>query len=415
MPSVVFVHGTGVRQSGYTQTLGALTNLVARLRPGLEVRGCFWGERFGARLAADGASIPAPGRSRGGRGDPLDGAPDDGDVDEVDAWWVLYHDPLAELQFAAPAASSWEPLPSPLALTTAEALADRAGAALSSALVRAAAAAAGLDQVLPEALTTVLSTPQARAGLNAVDEGGGLLLARAAVAESVRRACPDPDNGPALDGAARDDLVSVLAAQLDPDADSRGLSETVRRSLGRTGRLGWRLTGARALERRRASILKSNHSMPGDVLLYLARGGPIRDFVAEQITAAQPPVTLIGHSLGGIACMDLLVQRPGLEVDSLITVGSQAPLLYELGALPSLQHPEQLPSHFPSWTNVYDPRDLLAYVGEDVFPAKCRDAEVTGTQPFPWAHSGYWALTDFSQVLDEVLPRMPAAGARDSG
>jgi len=71
--------------------------------------------------------------------------------------------------------------------------------------------------------------------------------------------------------------------------------EAIRRAIGRTGRMGWRLSGARALERRRASILANSHAALGDVLLYLARGGPIRD-LAEVRDAPLEDFSLDGET-----------------------------------------------------------------------------------------------------------------------
>ncbi|MHC5719534.1 MAG: hypothetical protein ACYTX0_47690, partial [Nostoc sp.] len=87
--------------------------------------------------------------------------------------------------------------------------------------------------------------------------------------------------------------------------------------------------------------------MPGDILLYQTRGEKIRAFIQQQIAQAEPPVVLLAHSLGGIACVDLLVQQQLSQVELLVTVGSQAPFLYEINALYSLEYGQLLPEHFP--------------------------------------------------------------------
>ena len=56
--SVVFVHGTGVREESYNKTFATVRSALAWLQPGAEVRGCFWGREAGAGLALEGASIP---------------------------------------------------------------------------------------------------------------------------------------------------------------------------------------------------------------------------------------------------------------------------------------------------------------------------------------------------------------------
>ena len=87
--------------------------------------------------------------------------------------------------------------------------------------------------------------------------------------------------------------------------------------------------------------------------MYLARGDAIRDFIAARIEAVPGPVLLVAHSLGGIACVDLLARKDLPKVKLLVTVGSQAYFLYEINALPSRKWGEKLPCHFPSWLNIY--------------------------------------------------------------
>jgi len=141
----------------------------------------------------------------------------------------------------------------------------------------------------------------------------------------------------------------------------------------------------------------------GDILLYQSRGAAIRRFIRDQITAVQGPVVLLAHSLGGIACVDLLVLEPLPTVKGLVTVGSQAPLLYELDCLTSRRFGEPLPDHFPPWLNLYDRHDFLSYIGAEVFPDQVTDVEVTSGQPFPVAHSAYWSNPAVWSAIAEFL------------
>ena len=120
--------------------------------------------------------------------------------------------------------------------------------------------------------------------------------------------------------------------------------------------------------------------------------------------AAAEPVVLIAHSLGGIAAVDLLVSQPLPSVRLLVTVGSQAPFLCEIGALWSLPHGDPLPDHFPPWLNIYDPRDLLSYIGAPLFPRRVEDVEVNNKQPFPQSHSAYWACDRVYQLIRDAWP-----------
>jgi len=58
------------------------------------------------------------------------------------------------------------------------------------------------------------------------------------------------------------------------------------------------------VKRRRGAITSSVSPTPCDILLYQGRGDRIRAFIRAKIEQAEPPVVLLAHSLGGIACVD---------------------------------------------------------------------------------------------------------------
>ncbi|WP_042836850.1 alpha/beta fold hydrolase, partial [Streptomyces sp. NRRL S-15] len=131
--------------------------------------------------------------------------------------------------------------------------------------------------------------------------------------------------------------------------------------------------GSRYAVRRRRALTDAAHPAAGDILKYLARGEDMRQGLRDLVATAEPPVVLLGHSLGGIVALDTLISGPLPGVELLITVGSQGPFLYETGALPSLAHPAPLPGHVPPWLNLYDRRDLLGYAAEPLFPGRAHD------------------------------------------
>ena len=57
--TVMFVHGTGVRQAAYATVLCRIREELSRLRPAVRAVPCFWGGEHGSALHADGASIPS--------------------------------------------------------------------------------------------------------------------------------------------------------------------------------------------------------------------------------------------------------------------------------------------------------------------------------------------------------------------
>ncbi len=158
----------------------------------------------------------------------------------------------------------------------------------------------------------------------------------------------------------------------------------------------------------RGALTDKTSNAAGDILFYQARGEKIRAFIHEQIQAAQEPVVLLAHSLGGIMSVDLLIKENLPQVKLLITAGSQSPYFYEINALQSLPFEnvsknERLPAHFPAWLNVYDRRDFLSYIGAGVFGSKVTDFEVNNRQAFPYSHSAYWSN---SEMWDEIIKRI---------
>lgn len=154
----------------------------------------------------------------------------------------------------------------------------------------------------------------------------------------------------------------------------------------------------RAVRDRRGELTNAVILPVGDVLLYQSRGDLIRNFIRNKIERSTPPVTIMAHNLCGIACFDLLALPDAPQVARFVTIGSQVPFLYEIGALLSLKPPlnlptagaRQLPAKFPPWLNIFDRNDFLSYVAKELFLGVC-DIEVESGQPFPDAHSAYFA------------------------
>ncbi len=151
----------------------------------------------------------------------------------------------------------------------------------------------------------------------------------------------------------------------------------------------FRQVGTNAIRRHRNGLSDLVAPFIGDILLYQSRGEEIRQFIRNKIESAKPPVTIVAHSLGGIACVDLLMPEDRPEVNHLVTAGSQSPLLYEIGALSSLKPPKPLPDDFPPWLNFYDRNDFLSYLAKRLWP-KVEEVEIESGQPFPDSHSSYF-------------------------
>lgn len=387
MSTVVLIHGTGVRRPGFSVWAGRVTAGLTAVRDGLRIVPYYWGEAHGATLAAGGASLPPEAGTHRGIGASCDAAPDD----DVDTWAVLYTDPDAELALAAAHGRAER---APGSAVAEEHIQERLTALAGQDTGRTAE----LGAEVADAATRLRAHPLLGPAAEALEPDElAALLARSLVAGAVAAAL---DSGHPLipDGRSRDELVDRLAHRLG--APPKGAERAVRVRLLRTAGT----IASRAVVRRRQSLTQAAHPAAGDVLRYLCRGEPVRADLRALVSGLEPPVTLIGHSLGGVIALDTLVTAPLPQVGLLVTVGSQGPFLYESGSLPSLCHPDPLPLHVPDWLNLYDPRDLLSYLGSGLFPGRVTDEAVDGRQPFPAAHSAYWTNPDLYRLITERLP-----------
>ncbi|MFE9093127.1 alpha/beta fold hydrolase [Streptomyces sp. NPDC007264] len=389
MTTVLFIHGTGVREPGFSALYERFSTGLRELVPSARTSPCYWGGQLGATLGAGGLSVPySGGRSRGG---PV------ADGDETEAWAELYRDPLAELAPAAAGGGAGEELPPGAPLPVER---PRALLAALDGHVDDIATGTGLGGPHLRAAVTELSrTPLLGPAATAVPDDDDLarLLARALVAAALSSALAE-DAPVVPDGAARDAAVAALTEHMGarPEGSERGVGALLARP-------ALRLATRHAVRRRRA-LTEAAHPAAADIMLYLARGEPLRRRLRETVGELEPPVVVVGHSLGGIIALETLIGTPLPQVELLITVGSQGPFLYESGALPALVHPEPLPAHMPDWLNLYDPRDLLAYVGAPLFPGRVTDIEVDNGQPFPASHSAYWTNRAVYRAIAGRLP-----------
>jgi hypothetical protein len=374
--SLLFVHGTGVRTEGYLQLLENVRSGADRSLPGVEVRGCFWGEAYGARLQGDGVSIPHYAETGGGD------EPSEEDR-SVALWSVLYTDPLYELRLLRNHPGGGRPVfgqdPPSVVLTR------RIKTYEPSDELRTRFAVLGLADELDAALTAIRASDElARAVETAPTDPveHTQAIARAIVALTLVQAMER--GAPALDGQTRDELLETMIDELAGYA--MGVGDWLKRPLVGIARR----VASRKLVKDRGAITDGTSPAAGDILRFLAHGGEVSDFIVQTVEAAPPPVTLVGHSLGGIMCVSLLARQPLPQVKRLVTVGSQSGFLYEIGALPGLPYGTQLPEHVPAWLNIYDRRDILSYLAAPVFGERAVDVAVDNGQPFPQSHSAYW-------------------------
>lgn len=163
----------------------------------------------------------------------------------------------------------------------------------------------------------------------------------------------------------------------------------------------------------------------GDVLQYLntrgerANPGPIvmkvlTDFrrAREFVTARDPKLIIVGHSLGGVISYDILTHfDSSINVDAFVTVGSQVALFEEMSlykesrpSLPANPPADRLtrPLNIKRWLNVLDGNDVFSFRAEGVFNGVTDFKFETGYGLME-AHSGYFRRPSFYRRLGERL------------
>jgi hypothetical protein len=409
MTTVIFVHGTGVRVGDdFAKTFKQIKDRFAAKNLGIKVVSCPWGGKgefgFGARLNACGASIPGCEPSLS-----FD-QPEEADENTI-RWRILDLDPLYELKLLA--IKAMDNIASGFTENPGEDLDLLVEKLTVSSELKAELDRAGISaKLFYESKQRVI---QSKAYQKAIDNPSEQQLndypgvvARSIIAIAIESCTQHNQDALILeDPELRNQIVEMLRYELT-EADLSGGNWTSR--LINTGL--WLATPH--IQKHRLNLTCQLAPMLGDILLYQTNGQMIRQYVLSLIEEAESQVVLLAHSLGGIACVDLLAEKCSEsqvellkeKVKLLITVGSQAPFLYELGTLHSLKYSEPLPKHFPAWLNIYDPQDFLSYVGSDVFPKphKVTDIKVDNGKRFLQSHLTYW---DNEQTWNSIFSQLP--------
>ncbi|MEH2465911.1 hypothetical protein [Nostoc sp.] len=391
MTTVIFVHGTGIREREYNDIFEIIEQKIHAQRPDIKVAPCLWGA-LGANFNDNRASVPLEDAT-------LALSQPEEDADIV-LWGQLYRDPLYELRLL-----SLKPIKSGNAFgkKPRDILQSRVASLTPTSQLEAKLQEAGIAEVFEQAREAVIRSEPYKRALLTVSESDlseyYAPIARAFVAQAMFISEQQEKFPPILtDAQLRDKVVELLTLALTET--ELGLGGWLLKPFVELAQYG----GTNYVRGNRLELTDKISPMPGDILLYQTRGEKIRAFIQEQIEQAEPPVVLLAHSLGGIACVDLLVQQQLSQVELLVTVGSQAPFLYEINALYSLEYGQLLPEHFPEWLNIYDLRDFLSYVGNRIFPDRVQDVRVDSRQPFPRSHGAYWTN---AKTWEAIISRLP--------
>lgn len=384
--TAIFVHGTGVRLAGFERTYALAVQQAQKCSYTPNFVPCAWGDPLGVEF--EGLSLPDPPSKEDLRRDE----------EELAQWDWLFDDPLFELSTLtirdAALAQEAEATTRPDRMPEWEVVLDRVRVYRPSDELTTLLERGTLLSFWPSAWTKIVTAPVTRDAFEASAHEIPVVcraLARALVAALHGLSTDEGLAGPSA--SLRNQLVARLVA--DWKQTVLGLSDFFFDLVKRAG--------TRLVRDKRRQLNVASAFPIGDVLLYQAHGETIRDFIRRKIQAATPPVTLISHSLGGIACFELLASPDPPVVSCLVTAGSQAPLLYEIGALQSLKRPRPLPQSFPPWLNIYDRNDFLSFAAQRLFP-NATDLPFSSGQPFPDSHGAYFtseavwtAIRDFVQ------------------
>lgn len=251
---------------------------------------------------------------------------------------------------------------------------------------------------------------------------------------------------PALQQAVGDLLADYLGDRRADDAFGGGglvtrgwggdLRESVRRFIGKVdGLIGQAVSAAAggANQWLRAALAQPISRTFGDIVAYHQRRGEIHQRLFETLDAEAPgmgtpqrPITVVAHSLGGLACLDAALgsdvlqqgQRRQLHIRRLVTMGSQPAFFHVLApreGLPRYEpgQPVTLPKTIGRWVNLWHPMDPLAFVVAPVFRLADTSEPLDRRIDTPlseiaenkgWMHSAYWR----SAALMEALEPLPA-------
>jgi hypothetical protein len=421
MATVLFVHGTGVREAGAAETLDRIKAGLTPLLPGgTAFTGVSWGQSTGVNVTSEQIEDILP--TAAARATAAAAAADI----EAELWAALIDDPLFELRLSearpadgagaisvgAPKSEAAKPIDEALRgfeLMVGHDDGTRSPApevgGLSAEALRRAALWLADDPTASAVLQRAADVSAGPDDPNLVQPVARAVVARA-LAAARQEARGELDLGPdaLLSGAARAEAVDAVATSLAVGV--KGLGDWL-------GDLAKRFAAAKATAwgaSRRSQLMGRITPGVGDILLYQRRGQAIASAIRDAIADIRDDVWAVGHSLGGIMLVDLMsrAERPA-NVKKLITVGSQSPFFLLSDALETLRPPGAGCKPITPWLNIYDRNDFLSFRAEELFSGApgVEDQEVSSGVPFPESHGAYWRSRAVYEKISEFCGRAP--------
>lgn len=154
-----------------------------------------------------------------------------------------------------------------------------------------------------------------------------------------------------------------------------------------------------------------------DAVYYLHNGSHVRDLVTPQIADwginhEGTTRVAIGVSLGGLILVDALSGMGALAhhaVDLLVTVGSQAGIIFLSDGLTTLRRSGPSPEPFTPWLNVCNPDDFMSWPTRGAIERPgIQDRTVQAPNlSFPETHSAYFDLDETYQLIRAAVATLP--------
>jgi hypothetical protein len=379
--TLVYVHGASDRGAQVAGQVARIERQLAVHQMALDVVAAEWGDAYGATLDRIDLAIPSAAgaltAAAAGEEDPLLELVRDGPLAELRRLGATSEPGPAEVLTA-----HWPAEPGDRSAEAASRLAirdaDRLLAVARSVFGDAVRAAADVVAQSPE-YAGARSGPTPEVELVAATARSiAATVARQTAPASVKPGLPAPATMDAArsveSGLAKVVLIGAVAtllvgyAGLDPGPGLKRWATDV-------------------LVPQRADVMHQTLLGVSDVLLYQRNGEPIRRFVADVLARArrgEGPVVALGESLGSIILVNALMAAGAPRPDLVVTVGSQASLLQTIGALADPGSPPP----FQPWLNIYDRRDLVAFVAAPVWPDQpgISDVAIDTGLGFPDSH-----------------------------
>jgi hypothetical protein len=371
---ILLVHGTGVRRTAYEHSIEMASRLSLEAGIDATIVDCCWGELFGVEI--DGATIPGIECTNG-------------EVEtrflesEIVEWGWLFADPFSELERLTIPVEREPAVQIKIGVMPEwEAALDRVLESKPSTEFKILLHKEQLELLWHRAWTEILGRKDLLvAALSASEYELPVALravARAAIAQLHNSILEEREVG--LQRQLRERLFDRLTIDLGGRVYglSSALSKAARRSIGRH------------FEQNRQRVSKRIFQLVGDILLYQRHGDEIRRYISEKLETLPQKKLIVAHSLGGIAAIEVMLQRPLGMADQVVTIGTQVGLLQEMGALNRTSWDNN--SSF-RWLNIFDRSDYLSYLVKPMWP-NAVDCEVSSGLPFPESHSAYFSNPD---------------------